>query len=197
MIQSALHVAIIMDGNGRWATHRGRPRALGHHAGAKAVRRIVEAAPGLGITTLTLYAFSGDNWSRPPGEVTALMLLFLKYLRSETAAFVANGIRLSVIGRRDRIPPEVRRAISATEAATAAGRALHLRIAIDYSARDAIVAATARAVEAGAGNGARTPPLTRESFARLLGDATHAFEPAADVDLLIRTGAEQRFSDFL
>ena len=198
MTQSALHVAIIMDGNGRWATHRGRPRALGHHAGAKAVRRIVEAAPDLGITTLTLYAFSGDNWSRPPGEVTALMLLFLKYLRSETATFVANGIRLSVIGRRDRIPPEVRRAISATEAATAAGRALHLRIAIDYSARDAIIGATARAVEeAGAGNGAGTPPLTRESFARLLGDATHAFEPAADVDLLIRTGAEQRLSDFL
>jgi undecaprenyl diphosphate synthase len=163
------------------------------------VRRIVEAAPGLGIGTLTLYAFSGDNWHRPVTEVTALMRLFLAYLRSETATFVENGIRLTVIGRRDRVPPEVRRAINSAEASTAAGRALHLRIAIDYSARDAIVGAASRAAAEALARRAEPDggALTRESFARLLGDATHAFEPAPDVDLLIRTGAERRLSDFL
>jgi undecaprenyl diphosphate synthase len=190
-MQSALHVAIIMDGNGRWATARGRPRAAGHREGARAVRRIVEAAPRLGIGTLTLYAFSGDNWRRPTAEVDALMRLFHRYLRGETATFVAHGIRLSVIGRRDRIAPELRRAIAVAEAATAAGRALHLRIAIDYSARDAILVAAAHAARAG------LRELTRESFERLLDEAVHTFEPSPPVDLLIRTGGEQRLSDFL
>jgi undecaprenyl diphosphate synthase len=191
-MQSALHVAVIMDGNGRWATARGRPRAFGHREGARAVRRIVEAAPGHGIGTLTLYAFSGDNWQRPAPEVHALMRLFLRFLRGETATLVANGLRLSVIGRRDRLPPDLRRAVAVAEATTAAGRSLHLRIAIDYSARDAIVAAAAHAGRAGLRH------VTRDTFRRLLGEATHSFaEPAPDVDLVIRTGGEQRLSDFL
>ena len=130
-MQSALHVAVIMDGNGRWATARGRPRTLGHSEGARAVRRIVAAAPGCGIGTLTLYAFSGDNWQRPAPEVHALMRLFLRFLRGETATLVANGLRLSVIGRRDRLPPDLRRAVAVAEATTAAGpRALAVELVI-------------------------------------------------------------------
>jgi undecaprenyl diphosphate synthase len=189
--QSASHVAIIMDGNGRWATARGRPRAAGHGAGAEAVRRVVEAAPGLGIATLTLYAFSGDNWGRPVTEVAFLMRLFTRYLRSETAAFVERGVRLSIIGRRDRLAPDVARAVAMAEAATAAGRGLHLRIAIDYSARDAIVLAALRS------RAMPGMPLDRDRFARLLGEVTHSQGAAPDVDLLIRSGGEQRLSDFM
>ncbi len=190
MGQSALHVAIVMDGNGRWATRRGRPRAAGHRAGAEAVRRAVEAAPTLGIGTLTLFAFSGDNWQRPAAETGFLMRLFLRYLRGEIAEFVARGIRLTVIGRRDRLPPALVRAIAAAEARTAGGTALHLRLAVDYSARDVLAGAARRAVAAGI-----SPD--RAAFARLLGEAMHAWESAPDVDLLIRTGGEQRLSDFL
>ena len=195
MTQSGLHVGIIMDGNGRWATARGQARAVGHREGAKTVRRIVESAPRLGIATLTLYAFSGDNWRRPRTEVDVLMALFVRYLRGETATFVEHGIRLTVIGRRDRIGPAVRHAIEAAETATAAGTALHLRIAIDYSARDAITEAAALAARAAAGG---RPAVTgRASFARFLGDAIHDRDATSDVDLLIRTGGEQRLSDFL
>lgn len=186
--QAGLHVAIIMDGNGRWATARGLPRMAGHRAGAEAVRRTVEAAPKLGIRTLTLYAFSSDNWQRPPEEVSTLMNMFYEYLERHTAECVKHGIRLSVIGRRDRLRPELRRAIQRAEAATAEGQQLHLRIAVDYSARDAIVRAASRV------NGR---PVGRSEFARLLGEAIHAREPVPDVDLLIRTGGEQRLSDFL
>src|SRR5919197_4185575 len=133
---SSLHVAIIMDGNGRWANARGLPRVAGHRAGAEAVRRTVEAAPTLGIGTLTLYAFSSDNWKRPPREVTALMRLFRQYLRGESAKLRENGVRLSVIGRRDRLALSVRAANDPAESGTADGTRLHLRIAIDYSARD-------------------------------------------------------------
>src|SRR5690349_21061310 len=118
-VSDALHVAVIMDGNGRWATLRGLPLLAGHREGAQAVRRVVEAAPGVGIGTLTLYAFSSDNWGRPPREVTALMRLFRAYLASETARCVENGVRLSVIGRRDRLPEVLVRAIAGAEAATA------------------------------------------------------------------------------
>src|SRR5688500_20328642 len=115
----ASHVAIIMDGNGRWAVARGRLREWGHRKGAEAVRRVVEAAPGLGIRTLTLYAFSADNWQRPPREVAALMRLFRNHLHSETARMVENGVRLTVIGRRDRLGPSLRRASATAEEATA------------------------------------------------------------------------------
>jgi undecaprenyl diphosphate synthase len=116
-----VHVAIIMDGNGRWARGRGMPRLEGHRAGADAVRRVVEAAPGLAIGTLTLHAFSCDNWRRPAEEVDALMGLFGRYLTAEISNCAENGVRLSVIGRRDRLGPKLLAAIASAEAATAYG----------------------------------------------------------------------------
>jgi undecaprenyl diphosphate synthase len=182
-----LHVAIIMDGNGRWATARGLPRTAGHLRGADAVRRTVEAAPALGIRTLSLYAFSADNWRRPRAEVRALLGLFAAHLRTETPALAARGARLRVIGRRDRLPARLAAAITAAEARTAGGQALDLRIAIDYSARDAIVRAAGRMV---------ADETSRAAFARRLGQAD-GVDVAADVDLVVRTGGEQRLSDFL
>jgi undecaprenyl diphosphate synthase len=188
-----LHVAIIMDGNGRWATARGLPRSAGHHAGLRAARRIVETAVrDGGVESLTLYAFSADNWKRPPGEVGALMALFRRALMSEAKRCLDNGVRLTILGRRDRLPESLRATIAEVERATAHGRNLHLRVAVDYSARDAIVRAAARAA---AENRAGT--LTRETFASLLGAVDHDADPAAEVDLLIRTGGEQRLSDFM
>ena len=141
MMQStSLHVAIIMDGNGRWATRRSLPRAAGHRAGAEAVRRVVEAAPGLGARALTLFAFSADNWKRPPGEVAALMRLFARYLRTETPKLIEHGVRLELVGRRDRLPAPLVGGAAAAESATRAGAELHLRLAVDYSARWAIAA---------------------------------------------------------
>lgn len=183
-----LHVAVIMDGNGRWAAMRGLPRLVGHRRGAAAVRRTVEAAPALGIATLTLFAFSSDNWKRPPGEVRGLMALFREFLRSEARPLAERGVRLSVIGRRDRLPASVRRAAAVAEAVTAGGSRLHLRVAVDYSARDAILRA-ARGLRGPAG-------ATRAVFARRLGLA-YGSGGAPDVDLLIRTGGERRLSDFL
>jgi undecaprenyl diphosphate synthase len=182
------HVGIIMDGNGRWATRRGLPRAAGHRAGLAAVRRIVSAAPALGVDAITLYAFSADNWRRPEPEVRALMVLFREYLAIETAACVREGVRLQVLGRRDRIALTLREAIGRAEQATAGGTRLDLRVAIDYSAREAIT----RAAAACEGPG----PVTRERFAAALAAVTHA-DTARDVDLLIRTAGEQRLSDFL
>ena len=182
-----IHVAVIMDGNGRWAVNRGQPRVAGHRAGAKVVRRIVEGAAELGIGTLTLYAFSSDNWRRPGREVSGLMRLFRAYLASETARCVQNGVRLDIIGRRDRIPEVLRKAIEAAEAETADGTCLHLRIAIDYSARDSMLEAARLS---------RGRELDREEFGELIRLVNHS-EPAPDVDLLIRTGGEQRLSDFL
>lgn len=175
--QSTLHVGIIMDGNGRWAMARGFPRLLGHRAGIEAARRIVEAAPGHGIATLTLFAFSSDNWRRPADEVGALMRLMEWYLVHETARCVENGVRVEVIGRRDRLDPALRRAIESAERATAAGARLRLRMAVDYSARDAILAAAHGLSE-----------FSREAFERAIGPP---------VDLVIRTGGERRLSDFL
>src|SRR5882672_6602070 len=160
---TSFHVAIVMDGNGRWATRRGLPRAVGHRAGADAVRRVVKIAPGCGIAALTLYAFSSDNWNRPAAEVSTLMRLFARYLRSETAELVAQGVKLMIFGRRDRLPHSLVTAIAAAELETAGGTRLDLRIAVDYSGRAAI----------------------------------RSGELLPDVDLLIRTGGEQRMSDFL
>jgi undecaprenyl diphosphate synthase len=178
-----IHVAVIMDGNGRWARARGLPRTAGHRAGATAVRRVVESAPSLGIGVLTLYAFSSDNWKRPGPEVRALMRLLESYLRTEVARCVAEGVRIEVLGRRDRVPARVRAAMHAAEVATAAGVRLCLRLAIDYSARDAIMRAASHG------------PQSREELAGHLNPAPG--RPAPDVDLLIRTGGEQRLSDFL
>lgn len=188
MIGAGLHVAVIMDGNGRWAQARGLPRVAGHRRGATAVRRTVGAALKFGIRTLTLYAFSADNWRRPAPEVGTLMRLFREYLRKEAAECARRGIRITVIGRRDRLPPDVLAAIEDAEQATRECRTLNLRIAVDYSAREAIVTAAARA-------GGRR--VTRDDFARLIAEAMHAPTPAPDVDLLVRTSGEQRLSDFL
>jgi len=141
-VAGGFHVAIIMDGNGRWASARGLPRIAGHRTGADAVRRTIEAAPSFGISVLTLYAFSADNWRRPAREVSALMKLLGRYLVQETGRCVANGVRLEAIGRRDRLPGELVALLEDAERRTAAGRRLHLRLAIDYSSREAILAAT-------------------------------------------------------
>jgi len=179
-----------MDGNGRWANDRFMPRSAGHHAGVRTVRTIVEAAVRAGIETLTLYAFSSDNWGRPRPEVMTLMRLFRRSLLVQAKRCLENGVRLSVVGRRDRLPAALRQTILQVEAMTAHCRGMHLRVAIDYSSRDAILRAASAAKELGA-------PLTRERFAQLLADVDHDPAPVRDVDLLIRTGGEKRLSDFL
>jgi len=185
--EDRLHVAIIMDGNGRWAARRGLPRTAGHRAGADAVQRVVEGSPALGITTLTLFAFSSDNWRRPRDEVAGLMSLMRRYLRAELARLIENGVRLTVIGRRDRLPDGLADEIAEAERRSASGTRLHLRIAIDYSARDAIASAAAAWRE-------QRPP-TRDEFRCLLENRGQT--PIPDVDLLIRTSGEKRLSDFL
>ena len=182
------HVAIIMDGNGRWASQRARPRTAGHLAGAKTVRTIVEHARRSGIPVLTLYAFSSDNWRRPGEEVGALMSLFRRYLASEVPRCVETGVRLSVVGRRDRLATPLVKAIESAEDATSHCTDMRLRLAVDYSSRDAIVEAAKRAGDR---------KLTRDRFAEALAEVTHDRDAAPDVDLLIRTGGEQRLSDFM
>ena len=197
-----MHVAIIMDGNGRWAAQRGLPRSAGHIEGAKAVRRVVESAARAGLSTLTLYAFSADNWGRPPAEVSALLRLFHRYLLTETRRCVEQQIRLSVIGRRDRLGANLLQAIEHSERLTAHGARLHLRIAVDYSARFSIVA-TARVVRAqwtdaiphAAAAGCAADAT--HDFLRLMDEVNHSGECGRDVDLLIRTGGEKRLSDFM
>jgi undecaprenyl diphosphate synthase len=180
-----IHAAIIMDGNGRWAAARGLPRIAGHRAGADAVRRTIEAAPSLGISILTLYAFSADNWRRPPREVGALMKLLGRYLIQERDRCIANGVRLQAIGRRDRLPQSLFTLLEQTERATAGGRKLHLRLAIDYSSRQAILDAALAAREMAHET---AHEITAETLSRAIGP---------DVDVLIRTSGEQRLSDFL
>jgi len=179
MSQSTLHIALIMDGNGRWAQRRGLPRLAGHIEGEKALRKVVSAAPRFGISMLTVYAFSSDNWKRPAAEIHGLMLLLEEHLLSAVETCKAEGIKLSAIGRRDRIPPSARDVIERAERETKAGTRLHLRVAIDYSSRDALLAAFHRASH--------------------IGDRTdlESSLDSPDVDLLIRTGGEQRLSDFL
>ncbi len=180
-----IHLAIIMDGNRRWAARHGVDHVQGHEAGAEALRRIVQAAPDLGIGTLTVYAFASENWRRPAEETAAMMALFRRYLDSETEALVRDGVRLSVIGRRDRMELALVAEIARSEAATQWGDAMHLRLAVDYSARAAILEAAHRAAtDAGA-----------EDFAARL-SANLAGE-CGDVDFLIRTANDHRLSDFL
>jgi undecaprenyl diphosphate synthase len=186
-----LHVAIIMDGNGRWAMRRGMPRIAGHRAGVAALRRVVERAPDVGISCLTVYAFSSDNWRRPASEVQGIFWLLRAFLRLETGRLRQRGARLQVIGRRDRLTQSVLREIDKAECATAAGRRLHLRVAIDYSSRDAIARVAADVTTALLNDGLPSfdslGPLLRQGFTAQSGD----------VDLLIRTGGEKRLSDFL
>ena len=184
-----IHAAILMDGNGRWAEMRGLPRSAGHRAGAEAVRRIVEAAPDAGIRTLTLFAFSTNNWQRSPEEVGALFGVLVTYLHREALRADEHGVRINVIGRRDRLPSALVTAIEAAESATERNRDLSLRIALDYSARDAMLRAACWMVS--------STEVTQQEFSRRLGQVTHSQEASPDVDLLIRTGGEQRLSDFL
>jgi undecaprenyl diphosphate synthase len=183
----SLHVAIISDGNGRWATARGLPRSAGHRAGAQTARAVIEAAPRLGIHTLSLFALSSANWKRPAAEVTAILRVLHEYLLAETSHCIDQGIRLSVIGRRDRLPATLREAIADSEAATALGTRLRLRLAVDYSARNAIYNAACRFY--------KVTELSQESFSTVLSEVLRG--GSTDVDLLIRTGGEQRLSDFL
>jgi undecaprenyl diphosphate synthase len=185
--QSRLHVAIIMDGSGRWAVGRGLPRAEGHRAGRAAVRRTVVAALTQGIHTLTLFTFSTDNWGRPESEVAELMRIFEGFFLVEAPALVAQGVRISAMGRRDRLPEYLRDAIENVEASGAAEETLHVRLAIDYSGREAILAAACRFQQ--------LSDESAESFARLLAGTEPTAEPVPDVDLLIRTGGEQRLSN--
>ena len=174
-----MHVAIIMDGNGRWARECGLPRTAGHRAGARSVKTIVEAAASLPIDVLTLYAFSSDNWARPVAEVNALWHLLRRYLQTECARCASNGVRVEFIGRRDRIPKPLTELMAQTEELTRGGNALRLRIAVDYSSRYQIVRAAQCLGSA---------PGGIRAFGALL---------QSDVDLLIRTGGERRLSDFL
>jgi undecaprenyl diphosphate synthase len=179
MNESGLHVAIIMDGNGRWAERRGLPRLAGHAEGERALRRVVRTAPECGINTMTVYAFSSDNWKRPALEVNGLLLLLETHLSQSVDMCRKEGVKLSIIGRRDRIPGSSRKAIETAEERTGTGSRLHLRIAIDYSSRDALLSAFART----------SKPADRFAMASSL--------DSPDVDLLIRTGGEKRLSDFL
>ena len=184
-----MHIAIIMDGNGRWAVRRGLPRTAGHVEGAKAVRATVEAAARAEVDILTLYAFSSANWARPPAEIAALMRLFGQYLFTETRRCVEQSIRINVIGRRDRLGENLLRSIEQSERSSAAGSGMLLRIAVDYSSQHSIMQAARRA--------GRDSDLTPQEFHRLLHEVDHCAYPASEVDLLIRTGSERRLSDFL
>jgi len=184
-----LHVAILLDGNGRWAASRGLPRAEGHRAGVEAVRRVVRSAPALGIGRLTLFAFSSNNWERPASEVLSLLTLLEEFLRAEADACAKENVRLRIIGRRDRIPPSLVAAIDCAERSTASGNRLEVRIALDYSSRDAILRAACWMLS--------SLEVSEREFARRLGEVTHSDGPAQDVDLLIRTGGERRLSDFM
>jgi undecaprenyl diphosphate synthase len=183
------HVAIIMDGNGRWATRSGLPRTAGHVEGAKAVRSTVESAARAGVRTLTLYAFSSANWARPPAEVGALMRLFRRYLFTETRRCIEQSIRLSVIGRRDRLSESLLRCIEQSERLSAGGTRMLLRLAIDYSSQHSILQALRRSEN--------REGMTHDAFQKLLCEVDHSAQTTPPVDLLIRTGGEQRLSDFM
>lgn len=184
-----MHIAIIMDGNGRWAARRGQPRTAGHRAGAAAVDTVVEAAARRRIDTLTLYAFSAANWQRPRSEVSGLFALFHRYLLTQTRRCLEHSIRLNVIGRRDRLSTTLRRSIERSEEATAHCTGMHLRIAVDYSAQHSLLEACRCMQFEGR--------VDRESFLRILATVDHSSRSVPEVDLLIRTGGERRLSDFL
>ena len=184
-----MHVAVIMDGNGRWAARRRLPRTAGHRAGAKAVDRVVATAARAGIDTLTLYAFSADNWTRPAAEVGALFRLLRRHLLIQTQRCLERSIRINVIGRRDRLDPKLSQLIERSERTTAHCSGMHLRIAIDYSSQHSLLE-TCRRLQLEAN-------IDASRFAERLAEVDHAVAPASQVDLLIRTGGEKRLSDFL
>jgi undecaprenyl diphosphate synthase len=184
---SHLHVAIICDGNGRWATSRGFPRAAGHRAGAETARSVIHCAPHLGIHTLTMFTLSSANWKRPESEVNSILQILRKYLHEETTHCADEGIRLSIIGRRDRLPRDLQEDVLQAEALTSKGTKLHVRLAVDYSSRHCLFQAASKFYKA--------TQLSPESFGDVLAEVQRG--GSTDVDLLIRTGGEQRLSDFL
>ncbi|MCD7897072.1 MAG: di-trans,poly-cis-decaprenylcistransferase, partial [Planctomycetaceae bacterium] len=187
------HVAIIMDGNGRWATARGLDRALGHQAGAEAVRRVVTAARQRGIPYLTLYAFSTENWSRPAEEVEALMALLLSFLQSELPTMLDNGVKLRILGDMDRLSVKLRQQIAVTCKATDRCNDMVLSLAVNYGGRDEIVRAVQKAARALATDvDGSLVGLDAASFAAYLDTAT-----MPDPDMVIRTAGEKRLSNFL
>ena len=192
MSDSIAHVAIIMDGNGRWAERQGLPRWKGHEAGSAAVKRVVEESVRQGIQILTLFAFSSENWKRPAQEVHILFSLFQRFLRVETASLLENGIRLSAIGRRDRMPKSAVHLLEETENATRGGERLHLRLALDYGSRHEIVEAVRRVARLAASGKVDPARIDEENFQ----GALYA-EPVRDPDLIIRTAGERRLSNFL
>ncbi|MFK7869556.1 MAG: polyprenyl diphosphate synthase [Roseobacter sp.] len=186
------HVAIIMDGNGRWATQRGRPRLFGHHAGARRVREIVEACPVVGVEYLTIFAFSTENWKRTQVEVAGLMNLFRRYIKRETQALVANGVRVRFIGDRDRLDKKLIGMMHDLETATAGNSLINLTIAINYGGRDEVARATRRLAQDVRDGKLQPECVDEETLPRYLD--THVLP---DPDLVIRTSGEARISNFL
>ncbi len=190
-MNSVNHLAIIMDGNGRWAEQRGMPRWKGHEMGARAVRRISDAACRREIPILTLFAFSSENWKRPAREIRILFSLLQQYLQSELANLLKNDIRISAFGRRDRIPKTINETLLNTERATQNCRRLHLRIALDYGARHEIAEIARSLAQAVAERKIHPDQITEETFSSRISPAI------PDPDLIIRTAGEQRLSNFL
>lgn len=182
------HVAVIMDGNGRWAAQRHLPRVEGHRAGIESVRDVVESSARIGIEVLTLYAFSVENWKRPAGEISTLMSLLKRYLRLELNTLLRNNIRFRVIGRAEELAPDIRRELSAAEDKTAANSGMQFNIALNYGGRAEIVEAARRLIA----SGARADEVNEQRFAAFLYTAGQP-----DPDLLIRTSGEMRVSNFL
>jgi undecaprenyl diphosphate synthase len=186
------HVAIIMDGNGRWAESRGLPRLAGHKRGAERVREVVESCPDLGITHLTLFAFSTENWKRPVQEVTGLMRLFRRYIKKEGARLVAEGARVRFIGGRERLDADLQALMGGLELQTRDNDRLHLTVAINYGGRDELLRATRRVAEA-----VRAGRLTAEEITpEVIGDHLDT-AGLPDPDLILRTSGEYRVSGFL
>ena len=188
---SGMHIGIIMDGNGRWARSQGRPRWRGHLAGVDSVRDVVRGAPDLGVSTLTMYAFSSDNWKRPRGEVSRLFWLLREFCQRERAELIENGVRVTQVGRRDRIPASALGQLDETARATAGGQRLHLRLAIDYSARWAIGAAAQEIARLVASGELRPDAITPETLHNQMSNGV------PELDLIVRTAGEQRLSDFM
>ena len=186
------HVAIIMDGNGRWAKARGLPRSLGHRAGVAALKRVVEGAPNLGVQRLTVFGFSTENWRRPAGEVSELMRLLKAYVRSDLDRLRREGVRVHILGRRTGLPADILETIEHAEASTAQNDLFHLQVAFNYGGRADIIDAARRFAEAVKAGRARPEDLTEDSFESYLSTAE---SPAPD--LIIRTSGERRLSNFL
>lgn len=186
------HIAIIMDGNGRWAKARGLPRAAGHRAGVEALRRTVRAAGDFGIDWLTVYAFSSENWSRPKAEVSDLMGLLKTFIRRDLAELHQSGVRVRMIGAREGLSPDIRALVEEAETLTAANRAMNLVIAFNYGGRDEIARAAQQVAEAVAAGTLDPAEITPEAFAQFLDTRL-----IPDPDLVIRTSGEQRLSNFL